>query len=200
MIRRGSSMQGGKGSSHLDGEEVARGRGGCCAPGCQGRDSASLPCVRRAEPSCHRLISYRWRFELLLCRPVDRPLTIALGKDCKRSNKLLHAYPQMSINLREGGGTHTLLSAHCSGPGAAFGLAPSYSRARTRSRWSSRRLRTDVRLLQAALREPFLQDETFAQDQPKKSFFWGPLPKTLHRQYNVFRTLRHVILRNQPDG
>ena len=113
---------------------------------------------------------------------LDRPLTIALGKDCKRSNKLLHAYPQMSINLREGGGTHTLLSAHCSGPGAAFGLAPSYSRARTRSRWSSRRLRTDVRLLQAALREPFLQDETFAQDQPRKSFFGGPLPKTLHRR------------------
>ena len=43
-------------------------------------------------------------------------------------------------------------------------------------------LRTDVRLLQAALREPFLQDETFAQDQPRKSFFGGSLPKTLHRR------------------
>ena len=49
VIRRGSSMQGGKGSSHLDGEEVARGRRGCCAPGCQGRDSASLPCVRASR-------------------------------------------------------------------------------------------------------------------------------------------------------
>ena len=42
-------MQGGKGSSHLDEEEVARGRRGCCAPGCQGRDSASLPCVRASR-------------------------------------------------------------------------------------------------------------------------------------------------------
>ena len=32
-------------------------------------------------------------------------------------------------------------------------------------------LRTDVCLLQAAFREPFLWDETNAQDQPKKSFF-----------------------------
>ena len=30
--------------------------------GVRGRDSASLPCVRRAEPSCHWPISYRWRF------------------------------------------------------------------------------------------------------------------------------------------
>ena len=44
---------------------------------------------------------------------------------------------------------HTPLSAHCSGPGAALGVAPSYSRASIRSRWSSRMLRTDVRLLQA---------------------------------------------------
>ena len=121
----------------------------------------------------------------ILCSPhVDRPLTIALGKDCKHSNKLLHAYPQMSINLCEGGGTHTPLSAHCSGPGAAFGLAPSYSRAITRSRWSSRRLRTDVRLLQAAFREPFLLDEMDAQDQARKCFLGVPFPKTLHREYS----------------
>jgi hypothetical protein len=43
-------------------------------------------------------------------------------------------------------------------------------------------LRTDVRLLQAAFREPFLWDETNAQDQAKKSFFGGPMPKTLHRR------------------
>ena len=41
-----------------------------------------------------------------------------------------------------------------------------------------------MRLLQAVLREPFLQDETFVQDQPKKSFFGGPFTKTLHRQYS----------------
>ena len=63
-----------------------------------------------------------------------------------------------------------------------------------------------MRLLQAALREPFLQDETFAQDQPKKSFFWGPLPKTLHRRYSHRGACALIIYMpyrptdNLPDG